>query len=155
MEGGALNKKFTFRFQTVLNVKEKEEDIKKYDVGFATKKHKKETDSLENMEKNKGKIVIKWREETKKRLKIKDLRRFADEFEHIKMKIENQNILVKKSEERVNQEIKLLVEAKKQRKIFEKLKEKDYDSFKYDYLKVEEMLVDQIVTFKTANNNKG
>ncbi|MGV8146346.1 MAG: flagellar export protein FliJ [Alkaliphilus sp.] len=150
-----MNGKFIFRFQTVLNVKEKQEEVKKYDVGFATKKHRKESDSLEFMEKNKEKMIIKWREETKKRLKIKDLRQFADEFEYIKNKINMQNKIVRESEERVKKEIELLVEAKKQRKIFDKLKEKDYDDFKYDSLKAEAMLVDQIVTFKTANNNKG
>ena len=150
-----MDKKFRFKFQTVLNLRTKEEDIKKKDVGFATKKHQKETDTLLAMRKKEEKMIVKWRDETQKRLKIADLRRFADEFEYIKMRIDDQNIEVKKSEKRVEQEIKLLIEAKKQRKIFEKLKEKYYDDFKYNCSKDEEMLVDQIVTFKTASNSRG
>ncbi|MBN4067663.1 flagellar export protein FliJ [bacterium AH-315-G05] len=150
-----MDKKFTFKFQTVLNLRTKQEDVKKNDVGFATKKHQKETNTLLVMKKKEEKMIVKWRDETQKRLKIADLRRFADEFEYIKMRIDDQNNIVKKSEKRVEQEIELLIEAKKQRKIFDKLREKYYDDFKYNCLKDEEMLVDQIVTFKTASSSRG
>lgn len=142
--------KFVFRFQPILGLKEKEEDAKRAELGMVTKRLTSEKEILQNLHMEKEQVISQMKEKTKGIVQIKDFQRFAEKRAFLNDQIDKQRVTVDKWENKVAHSRKLLIEAKKQTKIYGVLKEKDYEEYKYMQMKEEEALVDQIVSFKSA-----
>ena len=76
-------------------------------------------------------------------------------IERINDLVNEQSFSVQKQEGKLNESIRQLVEARKQTKIFEKLKDKDYQHFLDEQSKKEAILIDQIVSYKSSMNRGG
>jgi len=142
--------KFVFRFQPILGLKEKEEDAKRAQLGLATKRLTSEKELLQGLHIEKEQVISQMQEKTKGVVQIKDFQRFSEKRAFINDQIDQQRVTVDKWENKVDHSRKLLIEAKKQTKIFGVLKEKEYENYQYLQMKEEEALVDQIVSFKSA-----
>ncbi len=145
-----MAKKFTFRFEPILSLKEKEEEAKKTELGFAAKKLKKEEAALNELYNRKHNVASQLQEKTQEVLKVKDLQYYATKLQFVDNLINQQKIAVNKCENQVDHTRRLLIEAKKQTKIYDLLKDKEYEDFNYMQLKEEEAFIDQLVSFKTA-----
>ncbi|GAB6088238.1 flagellar export protein FliJ [Alkaliphilus crotonatoxidans] len=142
--------KFTFRFEPILNLKEKEEEAKKTELGMAAKRLKEEEAALYELYHRKHDVASQIQEKTQGVLKVKDLQFYATKLQFVDQLINQQKVAVSKCENQVDHTRKLLIEAKKQTKIYDLLKDKEYENYNYMQQKEEEAFVDQLVSFKTA-----
>ncbi len=145
-----MKNKFSFRFQTILDIKEQLEDTKKSQLGTATQYFKEESNRLQDFIVQRDVVNNEFAQMTQQVITIKDMQSFGSKRDYIARKIENQNVVVKNCESHMNHCRLELVEAKKQTMIFDKLKEKAQEQFKQMLLKEEEHFVDQIVSYRNA-----
>lgn len=144
---------YKFRFQKILDLKEKQEDEKKNQISNLIKEIKEKEEEIEKTEKDIKNKEKEMNEKRKAGATIMDIRtsnQYLNFLKGKKIKLEfdlsalNSN-LVKKREE--------YLELRKEKKSYESLKEKDYEKFKYKESKQEEQLIDQIVSFNKNRSN--
>lgn len=143
--------RFIFRFGTILNTKEKIEDDRKNKLGISMKKLAAEQAHLENLLQKKRNIVNEFREKTEKIVTVNELRSISNNLSMIQNIIDKQLNSVEQSKYETENKRKELLEASKEKKIFEKLREKDYEDYKYSQMKKEYILADEIISYKAAN----
>ena len=73
----------------------------------------------------------------------------------INKKIERQKSIILKTKEELNKAKDEMLNAVKEKKIFEKLKENKYEEFISEQEKEEEKIVDNLVSYKTATRIRG
>ncbi|AOY77318.1 flagellar export protein FliJ [Clostridium formicaceticum] len=148
---------FVYRFNHILKIKEKIEESKKYQFADVQKDLEKEKSNLAMLIKKRESIIESWNNKTKQNniVKIKALQDCSNNIQLVEDLIKKQVAKVKNHELRLNQARGELIEAKKQTKTFEKLMEKDYETFVNTQLKNEANLVDQLVTYKSIANKGG
>lgn len=143
--------RFVFRFGTILNTKEKIEDDRKNKLGISMKRLASEKEHLQMLFKKKDDMINQWQERSENVIKISDLRNLSNSLDIMRNIIDKQLNVVEESKTDTEIKRKDLLEASKQKKVFEKLKEKDYEEHKYNQLKKEYALTDEIVSYKAAN----
>lgn len=143
--------KFKFRFDTILSTKEKVEDDKKNKLGISMKKLAIQQGHLDKLFQKKNDIIVQIDHKSQNKVKIRELRNLYTNLDRIQTIINNQTNVVMKQETETQSRRKDLLEASKQKKVFEKLKEKDFEEFKYSQLKNEIALTDEIISYKAAN----
>lgn len=142
--------KFIFRFDTILSTKEKIEDDRKNKLGISMQKLAVEQRHLETLFQKKSDLINNWKEKTQKTVKVSELRNLSQNLDLMQSIIDKQSMVVEQSELEAENRRKDLLEASKQKKVFEKLKEKDYEEHKYNQLKKEDALTDEIVCYKAV-----
>jgi len=143
--------KFIFRFDTVLNTKEKIEEDRKNKFGISMQKLVTEQEYLQRLFQKKNDMVNQLQEKSNKIVKISELRSISNNLDIMQNIIDKQLNVVEQSEIETENRRKQLLEASKQKKVFEKLKEKDYEEHKYNQLKKEDALTDEIVSYKAVS----
>lgn len=124
-------KKFQFRFQTTLELREKKlEDVQ---ISFSKIKNKLylQNQSLESLY-EKVKSAQKDLEEVlgkDNNIEFQTINNYQNFINKLKEDIVNQHKLIADTEVELSEEQKLLTEALKDKTVIEKLKEKDYNSF--------------------------
>lgn len=143
---------FKFRLQRILNHKEDIEKQKKEVFGSLTIKLSEEEDILQAMEEERFATVKKSNEE-KNQGNIIKLKYYNNYLKMLKERIERQADVI----ERLKVEVEIakldMLDAVKETKAFEKIKEKDYEEFLYEEKKNEEKVIDSIVTFNTSSKD--
>jgi len=147
--------KFNFRFASNLRVKERLEEQKKLEYGKALA-------ALEN-EKQKKRILLTERENTinsfresvQKDITPYDLQMHNNYLGVLKERIIKQDAAIKRAEEFAEKKRLELVEAMKERKIMEKLKEKDFEEFKIAEQLKEQKIQDEIVSYRYSRAQTG
>lgn len=149
--------KFNYRFQNILKIKEKIEESKKYQLASTQQHFRKEKGKLDSLLEKKRQNIDKWNAITNdnKVVKIKELQNSSTRLQMVNDLIERQENVVKKCETKLNHHRNELIEAQKQTKIFEKIKEKDFEVFQIQQDKDEAALIDQLVTYKSTINKGG
>ncbi len=143
--------KFTFRFDTILTTKEKIEDDRKNKLGISMQKLASEQNQLEKLSHKKNNLINNLEESLQKIVEVSELRNLSYNLDMIQNIIDKQTQIVEQLELETENKRKDLIEASKQKKIFEKLREKDYEEYKYTELKKEYTLTDEIVCYKAAS----
>ncbi len=143
--------KFIFRFDTILTTKEKIEDDRKNKLGISMQKLASEQNQLEKLSHKKNNLINNLEESLQKTVEVSELRNLSYNLDMIQDIIDKQTQVVEQLELETENRRKDLIEASKQKKVFEKLKEKDYEEYKYNQLKKEYALTDQIVCYKAAS----
>ncbi len=148
---------FNYRFSTILKVKELLEEKKKNHLAKELRQMKIEKDKLNVLLNKKESNLLKWDEITKdnKVTSIKELQNSAMHIENINRLVDVQTFSVQNQKIKLDETRQKLVEAKKQTKIFEKIKEKDYEEFLDEQAKQEALVVDQLVTYKSTVKKGG
>ncbi|SES67397.1 flagellar FliJ protein [Natronincola peptidivorans] len=152
-----MTEKFSYRFNNILKIKEKIEEDKKHIFASEQKRLEIEKKSLETLFIKRENTIDKWNKTINNDniVKISALQRASADIDYLKKALTEQKTRVEKRQEKLNESRKELIEAKKQTKIFEKLKEKDYEVFKILQSKNEAALIDQLVTYKSTVNKGG
>ena len=139
---------FIFRLQTLLNVKIQLENNIKNELGVAIKRLEEEKEILYTMEKQKESIELEFNEKASFGTKAGELFLFSTFIEKITTDIKNQKNIIKNSEDNVDKVRERLVKAVQERKVIEKLREKEYVKYTKEQLKKEQKLNDELVSYK-------
>ncbi|SDK45313.1 flagellar export protein FliJ [Natronincola ferrireducens] len=144
--------KFTYRFNSILKIKEKIEEEKKYALASQQRTCDMEKENLNRLLEKKNAITSKKNQLTRNNniVKIRELKNASQDIQFINDLIDNQTIRVEQQEKRVVGCREELIVAKKQKKIYEKIMEKDYQNFKQQEFKKEAAFIDQLVTYKST-----
>ena len=140
--------KFIFKMESILSVKTKLEDQAKAEYGIETMKLREEEHKLTLLENRKSGFEQQLFEAVSDRLVILSIKRLEDSVENLKYNIKLQIIVIRKQEERVAQARAKLDNAMKERKTYEKLKEKAFEQFKMEIEAQERKEIDELVSFR-------
>lgn len=140
---------FNFRLEKVLNYKKTLEDYKKSQYGIAQKKLFDEEDKLAKFNKYKN-IVKNEKNQTVTKTNIGNLAMYNNYINDLSRKIKLQERIVNKTRKDAEEAKEEMITAVKEKKIFEKLKEQEYEEYLYQLKRDEEKQTDAIVSYKTS-----
>lgn len=146
--------RFRFRFESLLKVREAEEEVKKREFGVVLGhlKHEKDqfnriNDSIASHDENR---------ENAAEGKVTTPRKLFHDFQY-SQRLEREKSEQKKTldsvQEVVEEKRKDVVEATKKKKIFDRLREKDQAEHDHAVLKEEQALIDELSTVRFNNKN--
>ena len=144
---------FRFKLQRILDLKLKQEDEKKNQIATIMQAIKTKEDELESLTSEKKQKEFSLNDSRKKGISILEIRNINQYLLFLDKKINTVKFEISSLESNLNQKRLEYLELQKERKTFEKLKEKDYEKYLYSEKKEEEKMIDQIVTFN-KNNTK-
>lgn len=140
--------KFIFNMQGLLNIKEKLEEQSKTEYGKALSKLEQEKSILLNLKNKKQENILSFRESINKGVKPNYIDNINKYISFIDKKIEEQMQNINKVKEIVEEKRLALLEAMKERKVLETLKEKEKENYFKEELKNEQKIIDEIVSYK-------
>lgn len=140
--------KFVFRLQSVLGVKQKVEDLKKNEFGKAVGLLARARQKKADMEQSKADCIDGLRNSIDKNIEPKDILLYNQYIDRLKHMIELQEAVIIKVEAYVEEKRAELVEAMRDRKTLETLKENDFEEFLEEEKKAEQKVVDEIVSYR-------
>lgn len=140
--------KFIFNMQGLLNIKEKLEEQTKTEYGKALAKLEQEKSILLNLKNKKQENILSFRESINKGVKPNYIDNINKYISFIDKKIEEQMQNINKAKEIVEEKRLALLEAMKERKVLETLKEKEKENYFKEELKNEQKIIDEIVSYK-------
>lgn len=144
---------FRFKLQRVLDLKLKQEDEKKNQIATLMQAIKTKEEELEALISEKKQKEFSLNDNRKRGISILEIRNINQYLLFLDKKINTLRFEISSLESNLNQKRLEYLELQKERKTFEKLKEKDYEKYLYNEKKEEEKMIDQIVTFN-KNNTK-
>ena len=144
---------FRFKLQRVLDLKLKQEDEKKNQIATLMQAIKTKEDEIEALISEKKQKEFSLNDNRKRGISILEIRNINQYLLFLDKKINTIRFEISSLESNLNQKRLEYLELQKERKTFEKLKEKDYEKYLYNEKKEEEKMIDQIVTFN-KNNTK-
>lgn len=140
--------RFRFPMENILNMKEKLEDQAKNEYGQANARLLREQEKLDRLTERLEDAKQKLREVLHEVLSVSEIRRKEDAVEIIKTYVMQQFLIVKRCEKEVEVAREKLTEAMKERKIFEKLREKAFEEFMKEEGRKEQKEVDELMSYK-------
>ncbi len=141
-------KGFKFRLDSLLNIKEKLEQQAKIAYGEEVTKLNNEKTKLDDLYISKEENTQKQRESFSGTIDIFNFNQYRNYATKIDEMIVKQINEVKLQEIKTEEAREKLAEIVKERKAFEKLKEKELEEFKKEVQLAEDKLVDELVTYK-------
>ncbi len=139
---------FNFKFQAILDLKIRLEDQKKSKYGEANEELKYQQDKLNVLYEEREYQYNLMRDKGKTGVTPKELIVYNNYMERLKRSIEIQKVVVENAKKKAEKARLELVEAAKQRKMFETLKEKKLEEYWESYYKKEQSQLDEIVSYK-------
>lgn len=143
---------FNFKLERVLNYKETLENEKKSKFAQAKQKLAKEESLLDDYYKHKN-LIVKEKNSVSNKIKAGELVLYNSYIDTINKRIENQKIIVTRTKGELEKAKDEMINAVKEKKIFEKLKENKYEEYIYQLGKEEEKIIDSLVSYKTTTRN--
>lgn len=143
---------FKFKYENLLNLVEKKEDDIKNALSCAYNELHLEEEKLYALEKEVNNYSSILKDKSNNGCKLSTLKNIDDYIKtvHLKIKIQNDKIAEKK--EKIQFIKDKLIEISKEKKIFEKLKEKKFEEYK-TFLKLEEdKIIDQLVSYNSKSS---
>ena len=136
--------KFVFKMQNILAVKEKLESQAKAEYGLEISKLREEEQKKILLEQKKQQLT----ECLHDTLDMPRIKQYEQAVEDMKICIREQQHIIKQQEEKVAKARKKLDDAMKERKTYEKLKERAFEEFKLELNAAEQKEVDELVSFR-------
>jgi flagellar protein FliJ len=143
---------FKFRLQRVLEVREKEEDEKKNRFAEITKKLQEEHKRLDSLHSDMEEVKTRKNKLASQNIKVDQLLSYSYYMENLKQNIEKQHNIVEKSEKEMENARVELLEAAKDKQVLEKIKDKNFEDYKYGLKREEDKMTDQFVSYSSSNN---
>jgi flagellar FliJ protein len=136
-----------------LDYKIKIEDEKKNKLGAAIKRLEKEKRRMAELKRKFSEMQDLFQEKTSQGLAVNELKILANYIDYYKRGIKEQKVRIKMAEDYLSICREELIAATREKKMIEKIKEKDYSKYLYEEQKKEEKLVDDLVSFKESNKS--
>lgn len=143
--------KFIFRFESILNLREKQEEQAKIHYGNMLAVLHEAENRLAESERQKEEYEDIKRKSLSSRLDVFELQRTDDAIEYLKEKIVSEKLAVRRAEKNVDAARESLNQAVVERKTYEKLKEKDFEKYKLEYEADERKVNDQLVSYSYSS----
>lgn len=143
---------FKYQFETILNLKIRMEDMKKSELKVALNKLDEEKAKLAKLNQEKEDECNLIKEKQKGKFTVDDLKLFNNYIRALDKKIDYQKAIVEKEEKKVNKIREELIKVSKEKRMFEKLREKKLEEYMQEYYIKEQQVVDNIVNFKYNDN---
>lgn len=140
--------KFVFSMQNILNMKEKLEDQEKNNFAQANFRLQEAVAEQEELEQRLAEAKKKLQQEVSDALDVRTIRSREDAVEILRMYVRQQILVVKQREKEVDVAREHLNEAMKERKTFEKLREKALEAFLAEENLREQKEVDELVSYR-------
>ena len=140
--------KFVFSMQNILNMKEKLEDQEKNNFAQANLRLQEAVAEQEELEQRLAEAKKKLQQEVSDALDVRTIRSREDAVEILRMYVRQQILVVKQREKEVDVAREHLNEAMKERKTFEKLREKELEAFLAEENLREQKEVDELVSYR-------
>jgi flagellar FliJ protein len=147
--------KFRFRLQTFLNVKEQMEKSVKNELGIAISKLEHEKSILNKI---RGEIISQeedYRDDAASVVTLSNLKNRIEYIKYLREKEESQKHKVNEEQRNVDKIRVRLIEIMKEKKVLEKLRQREYALFRKEQEKIEQLLVDELVSYKEAKKPAG
>ena len=140
--------KFKFQMQGILNLKESIAEQKEQEFGKAMQILANEKTKLELLYQDKENTVQELRGATGRKINPFDFQTLNNYIEYLKIKIISQKEVIIKAQQFVEIKRVELIEATKEKKMLDKLKETKLEEHKEEEKQAEQKTVDEIVSFK-------
>lgn len=140
---------FNFKLEKVLNYKKTIEDYKKNEYGTIQQRLNNEEDKLDTFNKYKNNLKNE-KNLSATKTKVGNLMMYNNYINHVATKIKVQEEVIIETKEELEEVKEELIVALKEKRIFEKLKENEYEEYLYQLKKQEEKQIDTIVSYKTS-----
>ncbi len=140
--------KFGFRLESVLNLKTQIEDNAKNSLARAARELEFQKECLSDMEALKENSMNTLSSAVDQGIPVYQVKNYNSFFSLMKNKISNQKVNVNNAQNDVDINREALVKAMQERKILEKLKEKKYEEFLKEQNKSEQLLIDELNSYK-------
>lgn len=142
---------YRFKLQKLLELKENLEEEKKNQLGLAFQRLKDENEKLKLLRAELNIADKELNDQAKNGIEIRELKVFTQRIDYYKSLIKQQILSVKMADEYVEVCRLELLKASQDKKVMEKLKDKDYVKYLYTEQKKEDRIVDELVSFKQNN----
>lgn len=146
--------RFIFSMQNILNMKEKLEDQAKNDFAHANLRLQEAIAEREALEQRLDAEKQKLQQDISAALDIGRIRQRENAVEIFRMYVRQQTLVVLQREKEVEVAREHLNEAMKERKTFEKLREKAFDAFLEEEKQREQKEVDELVSYRYGIDEK-
>lgn len=139
---------FAFKLNGLLKVKEKIEEQKKIELGKALSSLSYEEEKLNEIKNRRVQVIESQREAVKNVVNIANYTQMNNFIKQLDKQEQHQLVKIKQAEIIVNERKEELMEAMKERKSLEKLKENEQIAYNKEVLMKEQKIVDEIVSYK-------
>ncbi len=140
--------KFIFKMESILSVKQKLEDQAKAEYSIEIIKLRQEEEKLDELKKRESEYQTKLYDAVMDTLDILKIKILEDSVENIKYNIKLQMVVIVNQQQKVDRAREKLDNAMKERKTYEKLKEKAFEEFKAEINAEEQKEINELVSFK-------
>ena len=137
---------FRFRLQKVLVVRKYKEDLVKNELARVTKVYNEERRSLENQTRAYRRALDELKEKERGVLSIHEIVSYHMYISGLSLRIKAQEMRVSEIEEEIVRVRGKLVEASKERKSIEKLRDKHYQTYLQEINKIEQDIIDEVAS---------
>lgn len=146
--------KFIYRMQNILNIKYKLEDQAKNEFMLANRILQEEEEKKEKLLIRKASYQQEAKELLAKRLDVFRIRENKEAILRMEEYIREQDIVIQRVQEEVEEKAAALAALRQERKAQEKLKEKAFDSFIREENAKESKEIDELVSFTYGKKQK-
>ena len=140
--------KFVYRMQNILDIKLKLEDQAKAEYGMELVRLREEEMKLEVLKAKKEEYQYRLTDAVQDELVLLEIKKLENCVEHAKYNINVQKFVISQQQQRVDRAREKLDNAMKERKTYEKLKEKAFEQFKIEIEAQERKEIDELVSFR-------
>lgn len=140
--------KFNFRLASVLSVREKIEDLKKNEFGKAIMILEQEKARLAQFEQTRLDCIESFRAGLHEGTSPHHIKQHNSFLDRMKKLIQQQFVVIHLAEIQVEEKRAALVEAMKDRKALDVLKENDFEEFLSEEKQAEQKVIDEIVSYR-------
>lgn len=145
--------RFRFPMQNILNMKEKLEEQAKNEYGQANARLLAEEKKLEQLNNRLEAARLQLKNVLVEILSMTEIHKRENAIVTLKGYVKQQQLVVKRCEKEVEIAREKLTEAMKERKIFEKLREKAFDEFIKEEGRREQKEVDELMSYRYGAKN--
>lgn len=147
--------KFIFSMQNLLDIKEKLEAQEKNNYSRANLRLQEAEEKRQALQNRQQEAEQELKETMLSSLHVLEIRQKEEAIEILKMYVRQQEIVVKQREQELEEARIRLSEAIKERKTFEKLREKAFAEFVAEENKKEQKEVDELVSYRYGTGTVG
>lgn len=140
--------KFIYRMQNILDIKYKLEEQAKQEYMTVQAQLNEEKERLQDLEDRKAAYFTQYRILLQERLDILEIETCKNAIILMDEYIHNQQLVVARVEKELEQAIRKMNEAMQERKIHEKLREKQWETFLQELSQEEMKEIDQLISYQ-------
>lgn len=146
--------KFSYRMQSVLNIKYQLENQAKMELGRARMALMEEEEKLQNLSERKEAYLEEGRSLRRQTLQVREIKDNKNALAIMDELIEEQHICVAEAEKKVEAARQKLQEEMQERKMHERLKEKAFEQFMREENAAESKAVDELTSYTYGQRRK-